>query len=108
MKKFLAATLLLISITANLHALPSDVRGTTDFSSTGSGNVINQIGAGVGHHRISFNPTGTVSTCQVKLQQSVDSISWSDLIANQTCTSSGTSSITTGVANYVRVTLGTF
>lgn len=53
---------------------------------------------------------GTVSTCQVKAQQTADQSSLSDLIANQTCTSSGvtsTSALISAGSNYIRISLGT-
>lgn len=65
---------------------------------------IAEIGTGVKSHAITWTTSGTVSTCSVKVQKSEDGTSWSDLIAGATCTSnSSTGTITTDVANYVRV-----
>lgn len=71
---------------------------------------INKIGlpidlrqSGVNNHYIVWAASGTVSTCSVKLQQSVDKVTWTDLIAGATCTSNGQSALTAGVVNYVRV-----
>lgn len=55
-----------------------------------------------------FTGVGTIPTCQVKVQQSIDQSTITDLIANQTCTTTGT--VTTSSAaetNYVRISLGT-
>lgn len=108
MKKFLASVLLLISIATSVQAIQSDIKNITDFTATGSGVAVGEIGSGIFHHRLSWHPTGTVSTCSVKVQQSVNGTSWTDLIAGETCTSSGASAIGTGVANYIRITLVTF
>lgn len=108
MKKLLVSVLLLISIATSVQAIQSDIKNITDFTATGSGVAVGEIGSGIYHHRLSWHPTGTVSTCSVKVQQSMNGTSWSDLIAGETCTSSGASAIGTGVANYVRITLVTF
>lgn len=59
---------------------------------------------------LTFYSFGTVTTCQIKAQQSPDKSSTSDLIANQTCTSSDTTTTSAEIAagtNYVRINLGT-
>lgn len=60
-------------------------------------------GLGINNHQLVWSTKGTVSSCSVKLQQSVDGVSWSDLIAGATCTSNVSGTLTAGIANYVRV-----
>lgn len=82
-----------------------------DKSSTATGEWITLISKVARYHRIIWYARGTVSTCQVKLEQSSTALtgSESDLISNQTCTSTGiVSSATSGQPNYVRIKLGTF
>lgn len=58
----------------------------------------------IGWHQISWIVTGAPAACTVKLQSSPDGTTWSDLIANQTCTANGQSVVTGQVlANFVRV-----
>ncbi len=83
---------------------------TTSFTATGSSSVLNLIGSGIQIHQITWNKTGTLNTCSVKVEQSATgSGGWTDLIVNQTCTSNGNSALVITVANYSRVTatLGT-
>lgn len=68
--------------------------------------TINEGGA-VSFHQLSWVPNGTVSTCQVKVEQSPDNSTWSDLIAAQTCTSAGKSIITAANNNFVRINFTT-
>jgi len=72
---------------------------TTATPDVGIGN----LGSGIGYHQLSWNPVGTVTGCSVKLQQSADDSTWSDLIGAQTCTSAGQSVVTAGTANYIRI-----
>jgi hypothetical protein len=68
---------------------------------------LGNIGSAIAFHQISWNPIGSVPTCQVKLEQSADDATWSDLIPNQTCTSSGQSTVVYAVVNYVRINVTT-
>lgn len=59
---------------------------------------------------LTFNEYGTSATCQIKAEQSSDAATPSDLISNQTCTSSGvtsTASLLASGSNYIRINLGT-
>jgi len=64
---------------------------------------ISNIGSNIAYHQLSWNPVGTVSGCTVKLQQSSDNSTWSDLIGAQTCTTAGQSAVTNGSVNYTRI-----
>lgn len=74
---------------------------------TGSSTANKENGTAIRYHQLTFAKTGTVSACAVKVEQSADNSSWSDLIAAQTCTSSGQSVIVVGTVNYVRITFFT-
>lgn len=78
------------------------------FSAAGADITINMTHGAVSYEKITWFKTGTVSACQVKLQQSADGLAWSDLIAVQTCTSTGTSSVAHVVANFVRINVTSF
>lgn len=99
MRKLLALLILLFAIAIGANAQDASrqytVTNTTPDTSFAAGTLA--------YHQISWVKLGTVSACAVKLQQSADRLSWSDLIANQTCTSSGQSAITNVTATWVRI-----
>jgi len=67
-----------------------------------------QIGTSVAYHKLAWNKSGTVSKCEVVVEQSATGTSgWTDLVTAQTCTSNGTSVIFGASANYVRITFST-
>lgn len=103
----LAALACLLFIPATVCPAPNIIELRT-FTAAGNGSYAIEIGRGLAYHKISWNVSnGTVSACSVKLQQSADASSWSDLIAAQDCTTNGVSAITNAVANYVRVSVTT-
>lgn len=58
------------------------------------------------YHRLMWSISGTITTCQVKLQQSTTGLfagEETDLIVAQTCTSAGRSVLTIGNNNFVRI-----
>ena len=73
------------------------------FSSVTTGTVVLVRSTGASQWQIRFTAISTPATCTVKLEQSEDNSSWSDLIAASTCTSSGISVVTIGHPTYVRV-----
>ena len=77
------------------------------FLASGAGTSINNIGTAIGFHKITWNVSGTASVCTVALDTSADGITWSAgaAIAGQTCTSNGSSTVATVVANYVRINM---
>lgn len=77
------------------------------FTAAAAGTSINNIGTAIGFHKITWNVSGTASVCTVALDTSADGVSWSagGAIAGQTCTSNGTSTVATVVANYVRINM---
>lgn len=54
----------------------------------------------IGWHQVSWVVTGTPGACTVKVEQSPDNATWTDLIANQTCTSAGSSAISANLLPY--------
>jgi len=58
------------------------------------------------YHQISFVKTGTVSACTVAIDSSADGTTWTagGIIAGTTCTSNGSSAVTSANAKYVRIT----
>lgn len=106
MKRFLLFIILFLSYFARAQQ-PNSTLGNT-FSATGAFTTIPQGNSGVAFHRLQWGPAGTVSTCQIKLEQSADGVSWSDLITAQTCTTAGRSAIVNGNNNFVRMNLTTF
>jgi hypothetical protein len=103
MKKFLAIFMIIAGCALNAEAQNAAAFRSAVFSSASADGAIQIQSAGVVANRLIWTTTGTVSSCTVKLQKSADGVTWSDLIANQTCTAAGYSAITTGTANYVRI-----
>lgn len=63
----------------------------------------------IGWHQISWIVTGSPAACTLKLEQSANGSVWTDLIANQTCTSNGSSAISAQILNaYVRLNVTAF
>jgi hypothetical protein len=72
------------------------------FRSVIANTTITLLYTGTYSHRIAWTGSGTRTTCSIRLSQSVDGITWTDLIAATSCTTDGTAT-TTGYANYVRL-----
>lgn len=82
----------------------------TTFTGVAAGTSIRQLGTS-SFHQILWTKSGTVTTCTVSVDSSVDGVVWTvgGIITGQTCTSNGNSSLTGSVvANYVRVNLTVF
>jgi hypothetical protein len=100
--KIAVLCLALSLLTANAWAADVVKNQTFTAAATGAGTSVKLSLTGVYNHRLIWTGAGTRTTCTVKLEQSIDNVNWTDLIANQTCTSDGTASVA-GWANYVRV-----
>lgn len=83
--------------------VPEKVKSHT-FTTATSDNSINLIQAGIYEHRLVWTGSGTRTTCTIKLEQSIDNVAWTDLIAGQNCTANGSASASSYV-NYVRITV---
>lgn len=104
--------LLFVATAIGLHAqapataqrLFTGQTGTAPGSDVG----IRLIGSGVAHHILTWNVSGTVAACTVKVEQSADNAAWSDLITSQSCTTNGQTPVTHLVVNFIRITYITF
>jgi hypothetical protein len=103
MRKFLSTLLLGLVLALPLRADNPVVLQQIAFSSVTTGTSVLVRSTGASEWRIRWVAVSTPATCTVKLEQSEDNSSWSDLIAGQTCTSSGISVFTTGHPLYVRL-----
>src|SRR6185312_15882338 len=76
------------------------------FTTTGSGKAIFQNTTST-YHQLSWTRIGTVTTCTVAVDSSVDGSSWSagGIITGQDCSIGSASAIVNAAAKYVRVTL---
>lgn len=102
-----ALGLALVFLPLSLHAQIGMRTFQTKVAAADQG--IGNIGSGIGWHQISWNVVGgTLSACDVKLSQSSDDATWSDLISDQDCTSNGMSAVVTGTPNYIQINVDTF
>lgn len=91
----------LLLLCASAHAQVGQRTFTTTVVANDVG--IGNIGSGIQYHQLIWNTVGTVTTCSVKLQSSVDNITYIDLITSQTCTAPGASTIVNSVVNYIKI-----
>lgn len=75
---------------------------------TGGTETFRVYNTGTLYYRLHCSPTGTVSAADVKLEQSLDGSSWSDLITTKDCTSAVNATSTSTQTNYVRVNVESF
>jgi hypothetical protein len=84
-------------------AFAEDVSRSRTFTATGIDDaVLTTRGTGVYNHRLTWTGQGTRTSCTIKVEQSDDSVTFTDLIAAQNCATDGATT-TTGYANYVRI-----
>lgn len=110
MKKIVLIIFALIGFSANgfSQSAPNYTR-TLTLTGTTPVNAGSILGQGLNYFRVSWTVNGgTLSGCQVKLSKSADNSTFADLIANQTCTSAGTSAITQDTTTWLQVTAGTY
>lgn len=105
MKKIALLILVLALLQASVFA-ESVTRKIPAFTATGSGAAIDIRTAGVYNHTLQWSGQGTRTSCSIKLEQSTNTASWTDLIAAQDCRTNGTATAT-GYVNWVRVTITT-
>jgi hypothetical protein len=111
MKKFLLAALLaLTALAVKSEAQNIVYQGITRLITTtgqhcGSAASCSTIATGAQYHYLTWNVTGTLSACSVRVDSSVDNITWNvgDVISAKTCTSNGNTLSGIIVPNYVRV-----
>jgi hypothetical protein len=68
--------------------------------------VLTLAGTGVYNHRITWTGAGTRTSCSIKVEQSTDGTTFTDLITTQNCASDNTATVT-GYANFVRIRVTT-
>lgn len=104
MKKLLLIILLFISV-FSFGQLTSQLPISTFTASSQTPVSGNITGSGTQFVQITWNVTGTLSACVVRVDSSADGISWNtgDIIAAQTCTSGGAALSSNKVVNFVRI-----
>lgn len=77
----------------------------TIFTTVTSGGGIRVIGSTAAFHQLVWNVQGTVATCQIQVDSSVDGTTWTSagVLASTLCTSNGTALSTSTVVNFVRI-----
>ena len=103
MKKLLTLLILLTAVIARGQTFTGRTSLTAMTPSMGTSVFL--IGSGAAYHQITWNVSGTVATCSVQVDSSVDGVVWvsGGTIGTQTCTTNGQSSVYNSVPNYVRV-----
>lgn len=100
MKRLVSAILFMILFPS--LAFAQNITRNARFIATGSGERISLLYTGIFNHRISWTGSGTRTSCTIRLAQSIDDITKTNLIVPTDCTTDGTASIT-GWANFVYV-----
>ena len=105
MKKLLFGLVLVTCVAARVSAQGPQARTTLTTSAVAATPGTLETGSGIQYHQLTWNGNGTLSTCTVELDSSVDGVTWSGtIITGQTCTSNGQSSVSTATtANYIRI-----
>jgi hypothetical protein len=109
MKKILC-TLTLVFLTAlAVSAQGPQARKIFTTTVVAADTGVLETGSGVLFHQLVWNVSGTITTCQVQLDQSADNATWSSqVIATQACTVNGSSAVSVSTTtNYVRINVTT-
>jgi len=99
--RFLLLLLLIApAIAQNSH------RGPITFTSAGT-DLSNQQNGLIQYHQVTWTTTGSPGTCTIAIDSSSNGTTWTTggIIANQDCTSTNSSAVTAGSANFVRIDL---
>src|SRR6267378_1132283 len=77
------------------------------FITVTTSNGFHISGSSAAFHVLTWNNTGTVTTCQIQADGSADGITWGngDVIASTLCTSNGTVTSASDVVNYIRINI---
>lgn len=111
MRKLLLFLLLLVVVVEAHAQAPVAMMSYPGLNTVAAQTGINLSGSPVNIHRLVFRPVGTVTTCTIALDTSVDGVTWSagGAIAGTGCTANGeATSISPLEANFVRVNLTVF
>jgi hypothetical protein len=79
----------------------------TIYTTVTTGGGFRISGTSAAFHVLTWNNVGTVATCQVQVDGSVDGITWGngDVIPSTLCTTSGTVTSTSHVVNFIRTNM---
>lgn len=107
MRKILLALVLIAATRVSGYAQTQAHGGLTSSSKiypVGPSTGIDERRTGNTSHVLIWTKTGTVSSCVLKLQSSVDGVTFgTDVITVADCTTNGTSALTTAYGNYFRI-----
>jgi len=101
MRRIMILILLLLVLT--MPAVAQNVTRIRKFTTAipDDGVVTTRL-TGIYNHRLTWTGAGTRTSCTIKLEQSVDGVSFTDLISAQSCTTDSAATAT-GYANFVRI-----
>jgi hypothetical protein len=106
MKKFLFCLLMLLPSLGWSQSAANATQGA-NYAAVGTGTPLNISVNGVFFHRLTWTPNGTVATCQVQLEGSLDNVTYNAITPSEPCATAGRSVIVSGNVNFVRVNLTT-
>lgn len=102
-----AGALLIVIAIAVLLPFPGQTQGYNAYhqliASVSGADISLQENSVIQYHKLAWTVTGAPAGCTVKLEQSADNSVWSDLIANQTCTSNNSSTVVNASNVWVRI-----
>lgn len=109
MNRIVTLTALLLASLLQAQAQTPTATKRQTFTAVASSTATNLIGSGVAYHQVSWNVTGTVSSCAAQVQQSATGTgSWTTLIDIPDCSTNGSSAIVNSTVNYIRLNVSTF
>jgi hypothetical protein len=107
-RRYLVAFLAFILLSISARAQQSNITRSISFTAAGSSSSVDLSGTSITRHKIQWWGTGTRTTCTVKVEQSEDASTWSDLFSAQTCTTDGVYRTTADSSpHFIRITLAT-
>lgn len=109
MKKLFLALLMTLALCCAPSVWAQTGLHTNTFTTTGRDPSVNGVislsGTGLGFQKLLWTPNGTVTTCNVQLDTSVDGTTWvpAGAITSQSCTSPGQTAFIASVSNFVTI-----
>lgn len=104
MRRYSALVIAALVVWLSLPAVSQGYNALHIYAASVSGPDIGlQENSVIQYHKLAWTISGAPATCTVKLEQSADNISWSDLITNQTCTANGNSAVINASNTWVRI-----
>lgn len=112
MKKALVLFILLYLLCSisGVYAADTSVTTRRTLSAVGASDALQPMGSqGLRYHEMSWSLFGgTLSACSLDLEGSMDGITWTNIIANQDCSSSSSSSVVNSLARQTRLYVNTY